>query len=182
MCTYVYTHTQIHLHTHTQTHAHTHTYTYTHVHTHTHLELAQAFREQWRVLGLGLRMFYGNIGHRRHANTPMLEEFPKTRVPYLGFLMIRILLFRVLYKGPLFSETPIRGFRIYCLRGSEQDLIWMCLKSKPNSAQPSNTAMPQRLQSSITTNYVCCCLHVSEVLSPPQFHASLNESLPLNWL
>ena len=30
----------------------------------------------------------------------------KLGVPYLGVPTIRILLFRVLYKGPLFSETP----------------------------------------------------------------------------
>ena len=34
-------------------------------------------------------------------------EFPKIRVPYFGVLIIRILLFGVLYEGPLFSETPI---------------------------------------------------------------------------
>ena len=34
-------------------------------------------------------------------------EFPKIRVPYLGVLIIRILLFRVLDLGSLFSETPI---------------------------------------------------------------------------
>ena len=34
-------------------------------------------------------------------------EFPKTGVPYLGVLIIRILLFRVLHSCPLFSETPI---------------------------------------------------------------------------
>ena len=33
-------------------------------------------------------------------------------VPYLGVLIIRILLFGVLYKAPLFSETPISGRRI----------------------------------------------------------------------
>ena len=33
-------------------------------------------------------------------------EFPKIGEPYLGVLIIRILLFRVLYWGPLFSETP----------------------------------------------------------------------------
>ena len=32
-------------------------------------------------------------------------EFPKIRAPYFGDLII--LLFRVLYWGPLFSETPI---------------------------------------------------------------------------
>ena len=34
-------------------------------------------------------------------------SFRKLGVPYLGVLIIRILLFRVLYSGPLFSETPI---------------------------------------------------------------------------
>ena len=33
-------------------------------------------------------------------------EFPKIGVPYFGDLIIRILPFRVLYWGPLFSETP----------------------------------------------------------------------------
>ena len=36
-----------------------------------------------------------------------IREFPKIRGTYLGSI-IRILLFRVLYQGPLFSETPIR--------------------------------------------------------------------------
>ena len=31
----------------------------------------------------------------------------KLGVPYFGVLFIRILLFRVLDQGPLFSETPI---------------------------------------------------------------------------
>ena len=34
-------------------------------------------------------------------------EFPKIGVPCFGVLIIRILLFRVLYQGPQFSETPI---------------------------------------------------------------------------
>ena len=34
-------------------------------------------------------------------------SFRKLRVPEFGVLQIRILLFRVLYKGPIFSETPI---------------------------------------------------------------------------
>ena len=33
-------------------------------------------------------------------------SFRKLGVPYFGVLIIRILLFRVLYRGPLFSETP----------------------------------------------------------------------------
>ena len=36
-------------------------------------------------------------------------DFPKIRVPYFGVLIVRILLFRVLYWGPLFSETPIEA-------------------------------------------------------------------------
>ena len=33
-------------------------------------------------------------------------SFRKLGVPYFGVLIIRILLFGVLYMGPLFSETP----------------------------------------------------------------------------
>ena len=45
---------------------------------------------------------------RRTLNLTLgpIWDFPKIRVPYLGVLMIRILLFRVLYWGPLFSEPP----------------------------------------------------------------------------
>ena len=38
--------------------------------------------------------------------SPWRPEFPKIGVPYLGVLIIRILLFGVLYEGPLCSETP----------------------------------------------------------------------------
>ena len=34
-------------------------------------------------------------------------------VPYLGVLIKRILLFRVLYWGPLFLETPLSSFDVY---------------------------------------------------------------------
>ena len=34
-------------------------------------------------------------------------SFRKLGVPYFGVLIIRILLFGVLYQGPLVSETPI---------------------------------------------------------------------------
>ena len=37
----------------------------------------------------------------------LMWGFPKIRVPYLGVLIIRILLFMVLYWGPLFSETTM---------------------------------------------------------------------------
>ena len=36
-------------------------------------------------------------------------EFPKIRATLFGVLIIRILLFEVLYQGPLFSETPTYG-------------------------------------------------------------------------
>ena len=39
-------------------------------------------------------------------------SFRQLGVPYLGVLIIRILLFRVLYSCPLFSETPISYFRL----------------------------------------------------------------------
>ena len=41
-----------------------------------------------------------------HPNSKDSSHFPKIRVPYFEVLIIRILLFRVLYSGPLFSETP----------------------------------------------------------------------------
>ena len=37
---------------------------------------------------------------------PCIWDFPKIRVPCFGVHIIRILLFRVLYWGPLFSEIP----------------------------------------------------------------------------
>ena len=37
---------------------------------------------------------------------PKMWDVPKIRVPYSGILIKRILLFRVLYEGPLFSENP----------------------------------------------------------------------------
>ena len=37
-----------------------------------------------------------------------MRGFPKIRVSYFGIIIKRILLFRVLYSGPLFSESPIR--------------------------------------------------------------------------
>ena len=40
-----------------------------------------------------------------------LGSFRKLGVPYCGVLIIRILLFRVLCWGPLFSETPTSPFR-----------------------------------------------------------------------
>ena len=44
-----------------------------------------------------------------YPNKDPLREFPQIRVPYYGILMIRILLLRVLYSGPLFTETPKQG-------------------------------------------------------------------------
>ena len=50
-------------------------------------------------------------------NFPVFWGFHKLGVPYFGLLIIRILLFRVLYLGALFSETPILGFREFGLMG-----------------------------------------------------------------
>ena len=47
----------------------------------------------------------------RATCTPTSGSFPKLGVPYFGVLGIRILQFTVLYKGPLFSETPISVFQ-----------------------------------------------------------------------
>ena len=41
------------------------------------------------------------------GNLVLYGSFRKLGVPHFGVLIIRILLFRVLYQGPLFSETPI---------------------------------------------------------------------------
>ena len=40
-------------------------------------------------------------------------SFRKLGVPCFGVLIIRILLFRVLYSGPLFSETRIEPVVVY---------------------------------------------------------------------
>ena len=53
---------------------------------------------------------YTYIYIHTHMNTHMSNvytwEFPKIGVPYFGVLITRILLFGVLYWGPLLSETP----------------------------------------------------------------------------
>ena len=52
-------------------------------------------------------------GARIHSGVACLSEghevtweFPKIRGTLFGALIVRILLFMVLYSGPLFSETP----------------------------------------------------------------------------
>ena len=44
---------------------------------------------------------------RVQCYTKVCGSFRKLGAPYFGVLIIRILLFRVLYLGPLFSETPM---------------------------------------------------------------------------
>ena len=66
-------------------------------------------------LGFGVQVFKvsifldrgggGAVGYRGLRD--MGGSFRKLWVPYLGVLIIRILLCRLLYSGPLFSETPI---------------------------------------------------------------------------
>ena len=48
----------------------------------------------------------------RAATELMGSRLSSARVPYFGILIIRILLLRVLYRGPLFSETPTWRFRV----------------------------------------------------------------------
>ena len=54
---------------------------------------------------------WGSIAESTSAQTGCgcynCGSFRKLGIPYLGGLIIRILLFRVLYSGPQFSETPI---------------------------------------------------------------------------
>ena len=69
--------------------------------------------------GLDNYLYYlGVPNHKYTINGPQnpillikapIWEFQKTRVAYFGALIIRSLLCRVLYWGPLFSETPIFG-------------------------------------------------------------------------
>ena len=61
----------------------------------------------------------------------MVWEFPKIRgtVPCFGVLIIWILLFRVLYWGPLFSETPIWLFLVSVCQGWLDAQIFLCASS-----------------------------------------------------
>ena len=66
-----------------------------------------------RLGGLRFGLRVGSLGHRGRMGEMWFRfrilkwEFPEIRVPYLGVLLIRILLFRAPHSGPLFSETPI---------------------------------------------------------------------------
>ena len=50
------------------------------------------------------------IGGSFMPRVPVIQiwDFPKIRAPYFGVLIIRILLFRVLYWGPYFRKPPYR--------------------------------------------------------------------------
>ena len=83
-------------------------------------------------------------------------SFRKLGVPYFGVLIIRILLFRALYLGPLFSEIPIsgcgRGFAVSaCLihapdSGIRQQLLFCPFPLLPD-ASPSARFKPRSFQS-----------------------------------
>ena len=53
-----------------------------------------------------IRKFQTLLGSALNASAYTDMEFPKIWGTLFGILIARILLFRVLYKGPLFSETP----------------------------------------------------------------------------
>ena len=76
---------------------------------------------------LGPRRANWRLGPVLHALSPINPRrdgsFGKLGVPYFGVLIIRILLFRVLYKGPLFSETPRCLMISYVLR-FVHDALW----------------------------------------------------------
>ena len=67
-------------------------------------------------------------------------SFRKLGVPYLGVLIIRTLLFRVLYLDLLFSETPISfsGFRVWG-RGQESSFSGLRFMNH-------NTVNPRKLE------------------------------------
>ena len=61
-----------------------------------------------RVSGFGLRIFrVWRLGVWGLGLCGPIWDFPKIWVPYFGVLIIRIILFRVLYSGPLFFGNPI---------------------------------------------------------------------------
>ena len=59
-------------------------------------------------------------------------EFPKIGVPYFGVLIIRVLLFRLLYSGPLFSETSMS---VLLLRGRSRGDRVVLRESRLNMMQ-----------------------------------------------
>ena len=61
----------------------------------------------------------------RGYRTRVLDQVPTLGVSEnFGILIIRILLFRVLYQGPLFSETPIMQSR-YSVKPSTSEGSWI---------------------------------------------------------
>ena len=59
-----------------------------------------------RILGLGWLLCHKSNREPAGINVLLDRSFRKLGVPYLGVLIIRILLFGVLSWGHLFSETP----------------------------------------------------------------------------
>ena len=62
----------------------------------------------FRGKGLSAR----NGGHFA-VRVACIGAFPNIRGTLFGVLITRILLFRVLYSGPLFSETTIKNYRVW---------------------------------------------------------------------
>ena len=80
--------------------------------------------------GLGLVFGFGKPTFGLCCLTPY-GCFRKLGVPYFGVLIIRILVLRVLYQGPLFSETPICIFQA-------RDLPWVSREWKNGSNSSYN--------------------------------------------
>ena len=69
------------------------------------------------------------------------RSFRKLGVPYFGVLIIRILLFTVLYSGPLFSETPKWGFGVSGLWTGRR-----CLDQSPEPESSKLTLSPKPIK------------------------------------
>ena len=70
-------------------------------------------------------VLFGPPGFPIQFGTHPYESFPKLGIPYFGVLIMRILLFRVLYSGPLFRYSPILESRGSYLATA---IMKMCLR------------------------------------------------------
>ena len=52
-------------------------------------------------------------------------EFPKLGVPYLAVLLIRTLVFKVLYQGPPFPEAPKSLLWYDCVNSGSTPAVWI---------------------------------------------------------
>ena len=85
-------------------------------------------------------------------------SFRKLGVPYFGVLMIRILLFVVLYEGPLFSETP--KYTRFTTWGESAFRVWG-LESLSGLDCCFSVLQYTAFKSSVLLNFWTCCLRVN---------------------